>query len=68
MFVTPFLTTILGFIMINEKPDKSTLLGGVIILSGLFIFNKQNLLEPFKNKNKSKTDDIACINNTEIDD
>ena len=54
--------------MINEKPDKSTLLGGVIILSGLFIFNKQNLLEPFKNKNKSKTDDIACINNTEIDD
>lgn len=68
MFVTPFLTTILGFIMINEKPDKSTLLGGAIILSGLFIFNKQNLLEPFKNKNKSKTDDIACINNTEIDD
>lgn len=68
MFITPFLTTILGFIMINEKPDKSTLIGGVIILSGLFIFNKQNLLEPFKNKNKSKTDDIACINNTEIDD
>ena len=68
MFITPFLTTILGFIMINEKPDKSTLIGGVIILSGLFIFNIENLLEPFKSKNTSKTDDITCINNTEIDD
>ena len=37
MFVTPFLTTILGFIMINEIPDKATILGGIIILSGLFI-------------------------------
>ena len=35
MFVTPFLTTILGFIMINEIPDKATILGGIIILSGL---------------------------------
>lgn len=67
MFITPFLTTILGFIMINEKPDKSTLLGGIIILSGLFIFNKESFLEPFKNKNSLKNDNVNCIDNTEID-
>ena len=37
---TPFLTTILGFIMIDEIPDKATILGGIIILTGLFLFNK----------------------------
>ena len=50
MFVTPFLTTILGFIMMNEVPDKATILGGIIILVGLFIFNKESFLESFKNK------------------
>ena len=59
MFVTPFLTTILGFIMINEIPDKATILGGIIILSGLFIFNKESFLEPFKNKKLSSND---CAN------
>ena len=39
MFVTPFLTTILGFLMANELPGLETLLGGVMILSGLAIFN-----------------------------
>ena len=37
MFVTPFLTTILGFVMMGEIPDKATILGGTIILIGLFI-------------------------------
>lgn len=53
MFVTPFLTTILGFVMMGEVPDKSTILGGIIILSGLFLFNKENFLEPFRNKKLS---------------
>jgi drug/metabolite transporter (DMT)-like permease len=39
MFVTPFLTTILGFILTNEKPDAATYIGGGIILIGLFTFN-----------------------------
>ena len=64
MFVTPFLTTILGFIMINEIPDKATILGGIIILSGLFIFNKESFLEPFKNKKLSSND---CANCTDDD-
>lgn len=62
MFVTPFLTTILGFIMIGEIPDKATILGGIIILTGLFIFNKESFLEPFRNKdlssNECSNDDI----------
>lgn len=62
MFVTPFLTTILGFIMINEIPDKATILGGIIILSGLFIFNKESFLEPFKNKKLSSNDCANCTN------
>ena len=53
MFITPFLTTILGFVMIKEVPNKATILGGIIILSGLFIFNKQSFLEPFKDKKLS---------------
>ena len=64
MFVTPFLTTILGFIMINEIPDKATILGGIIILSGLFIFNKESFLEPLKNKKLSSND---CSNCTDDD-
>lgn len=39
MFVTPFLTTILGLIIANEKPDAATYIGGGIILIGLFTFN-----------------------------
>lgn len=38
MFVTPFLTTILGFVMMGAVPDKATLLGEIIILTGLFMF------------------------------
>lgn len=50
MFVTPFLTTILGFVIMGEIPDKATILGGIIILIGLFIFNKESFLEPLRNK------------------
>lgn len=53
MFVTPFLTTILGFVMMGEVPDKATILGGIIILFGLFMFNKESFLEPFRAKKLS---------------
>lgn len=39
MFITPFLTTLLGFLITKELPDCSTIFGGTIILLGLFIFN-----------------------------
>lgn len=39
MFITPFLTSVLGFILANEVPDKATIFGGMIILFGVFVFN-----------------------------
>lgn len=39
MFVTPFLTSVLGFLIAGEVPDSATLIGGGIILLGIFIFN-----------------------------
>ena len=60
MFVTPFLTTILGFVMMGEIPDKATILGGTIILIGLFIFNKESFLEPFRNKKLSSVECASC--------
>jgi len=39
MFVTPFLTTLLGFLISNEIPDLSTVFGGAAILVSLLIFN-----------------------------
>ena len=38
MFITPFLTSLLG-LLIAEVPDQSTLVGGTIILFGVFVFN-----------------------------
>lgn len=39
MFITPFLTSILGFFIAGEVPDRATLLGGGIILLGAFTFH-----------------------------
>ena len=39
MFVTPFLTSILGFLLAGEVPDQATLVGGGIIPLGVFLFN-----------------------------
>lgn len=39
MFITPFLTSVLGFIIANEVPEPSTVVGGGIILFGVFLFN-----------------------------
>jgi drug/metabolite transporter (DMT)-like permease len=39
MFLTPFLTSIFGLIFINERPDIGTIIGGIIILAGMFLFN-----------------------------
>lgn len=39
MFITPFVTSILGFLLADEVPDRATLGGGAIILLGVCIFN-----------------------------
>lgn len=39
MFATPFLASILGVLVGGEAVEPSTVIGGVIILSGLFLFN-----------------------------
>ncbi|MEA5060419.1 MAG: DMT family transporter [Candidatus Pelethousia sp.] len=39
MFVTPFLTSLLGFLLAKERPDMPTLLGGGMILVGMLLFN-----------------------------
>lgn len=39
MFITPFLTGVLGFVLAGEVPEPSAIAGGGIILFGVFIFN-----------------------------
>lgn len=53
MFVTPFLTSILGFVLAGESPDQATLIGGGIILIGVLIFNFGGTLCKFFGKRDS---------------
>ena len=39
MFLTPFLTTLLGVLIAKEIPDSATITGGIIIILGMFIYN-----------------------------
>jgi drug/metabolite transporter (DMT)-like permease len=39
MFITPFLSSVLGYVLAGERPDRATLIGGSVILAGVFIFN-----------------------------
>ena len=39
MFVTPFLTTLLGYVLAGETPDGSTLIGGAVIMAGVLLFS-----------------------------
>jgi drug/metabolite transporter (DMT)-like permease len=39
MFVTPFLASVLGVVIGGETIAPSTVLGGLIILAGLLLFN-----------------------------
>ncbi len=41
MFVTPVLTTILGFVLIGESPHVSVYIGGVFVLAGVFLISKR---------------------------
>lgn len=39
MFITPLLTSLLGFVLANERLDFPTIIGGLIILMGALVFN-----------------------------
>ncbi len=43
MFVTPFLASIMGFIMIGEMPSPATFAGGVLIIGGLLVYERVNV-------------------------
>lgn len=40
MFVTPVLATIMGIIILGDIPKLSTFIGGLVIITGMIIFNK----------------------------
>ena len=40
MFVTPVLATLMGIIILGDIPKLSTLIGGIIIILGMILFNK----------------------------
>lgn len=53
MFVTPFLTSILGFLIVDEVPGRATLLGGLIIIIGVLVFNFGGKINEFINSTKN---------------
>lgn len=58
MYVTPLLTTVLGLVIAKEFPEVSTIVGGIIILAGLILFNSDQLF--------SKKVRIKRIGNAEL--
>lgn len=42
MFITPFFSAILGYIVIFEVPDMKTVVGGAVILIGLAMFRRSD--------------------------
>ncbi len=55
MFVTPFLTSVLGFLLAGEVPDAATLIGGGIIMTGVLIFNFGRVFcQPHEHKGRSQ--------------
>jgi len=43
MFVTPILTTFLGFILISEMPPVSAFIGGAMVLGGVLLINRRGV-------------------------
>lgn len=56
MFITPFLASLLGFLLAGEKPDSSTIAGGSVILCGMmiFYFGEELWIRVFHKKNDEK--------------
>jgi drug/metabolite transporter (DMT)-like permease len=43
MFLTPLFAAVMGFVIAGELPDSGTLIGGAVILSGVFLFNRAGI-------------------------
>jgi len=43
MFVTPVLTTILGFVLINESPHFTVYIGGALVIVGVILINNRKI-------------------------
>lgn len=52
MFITPFITSVLGFLLVDEVPDGATLVGGGIIILGVLVFNFGDKIYEFKKKGR----------------
>ena len=39
MFITPLLSTVMGFLMLHEVPDMGTFIGGAVIIASVVMFN-----------------------------
>lgn len=50
MFFTPFISGVLGFVLAGEAPEPSTWIGGVLIISGALLFNRESLPRPAAKK------------------
>lgn len=46
MFVTPLLSTLMGFLMLGEVPNLGSLMGGIIIIASIAMFNKVAFAQP----------------------
>ena len=42
MFLTPLFAFMLGYLVIAELPDAGTIIGGLVIMTGLVLFNRLN--------------------------
>lgn len=65
MFVTPLLSTILGFVLLKEIPSAGTFVGGIMIMIGLLLFQFGTKLNgrihpKFKNYQTSKNIPQNC--------
>ena len=52
MFITPFITSVLGFLLVDEVPDGATLVGGGIIILGVLVFNFGDKIYEFKKQGR----------------
>jgi hypothetical protein len=61
LYFKPVITVIVSFLLLNEKVTLASVLGGVIILRGIWLFNRP------KPAGKSRNDGVEQISSRVID-
>ena len=56
MFVTPLIATFFSFLINNEIPDPRSIIGGLIILSGLILFYRSGAKKPVEDEDSQAVD------------